>query len=162
MYQLFTLDGLMLFKLFELNSSLFRFHGIISFDLKWKTFRCCFSLLFSDKYNSFNRRLESIADVIVHEIQDSRRRRVTCQVSAILLILYYITIKGILWDRQWKPALLSGMFQSDPSSNYFTIDVWKKWWIHHFIFLPCYCYLYLILHKFCSVLTCDLYGIGLF
>ena len=32
---------------------------------------------------------------------------------------------------------------------------------NHLIFLLSYCYLYLILHKFCSVLTCDILGIGL-
>ena len=36
-----------------------------------------------------------------------------------------------------------------------------KWCMHHFIFELSYCYLYLILHKFCSVLTCDILGIGL-
>ena len=36
-------------------------------------------------------------------------------------------------------------FQSDSSSDCFTTGVWKiKWWIHHFIFLLSYCYLYLI------------------
>ena len=46
-------------------------------------------------------------------------------------------------------------FQSDPSSNCFTIDVW-------IIFLLSYCFfLYLILRKFCSDLTCDILGIGL-
>ena len=32
----------------------------------------------------------------------------------------------------------------------------------HFIFLLSYCYLHFLLRKFCSVLTCDILGIGLF
>ena len=81
-----------------------------------------------------------------------------------------IFFKGILWEHPWKPAIYryltsyhidaaahlffteihfcsrnfkeSYQFQSDPSSNCFTIDVWKiKWWIHHVIVLLSYCYL---------------------
>ena len=38
------------------------------------------------------------------------------------------------------------LINTDLATPCFTIDVWKiKWWIHHFIFLLSYCYLYLIL-----------------
>ena len=54
-------------------------------------------------------------------------------------------------------------FQNDPSSKCFTIDFWKiNCWIQHFISYFLTVFLYLILHKFCSVLTCDILGIGLF
>ena len=53
----------------------------------------------------------------------------------------------------------SSKFQSDLSSNCFTIDVWKIIVVK--IIINSYCYLYLILHKFCSVLTCDILGICL-
>ena len=53
-------------------------------------------------------------------------------------------------------------FQSDQSSNCFTIDVWKiNCCMQQFIFLLSYCYLYLILLKFWGLLTCDILGIGL-
>ena len=51
-------------------------------------------------------------------------------------------------------------FQSDPSFNCFTFDVRKiNCWLTTFYFLLSYCFLYLILHKFCNVLTCDILGI---
>ena len=57
----------------------------------------------------------------------------------------------------------SAKYQSDPSSNCFKIDVWKiNCCMQQFIFLLSYCYLYLILHKFWSVLICDILGIGFF
>ena len=77
-------------------------------------------------------------------------------------------IKGILWDRQWNPSICispqrcrfvyrnaqetkqSIKFQGDPSAI-----------ASNFIVLLFNWYLYLILHKFCSVLTCDILGIGL-
>ena len=91
--------------------------------------------------------------------------------------------KVILWDRRWSPPSIrispqtcwlqkciynhetkqASKFQSDQSSNCFTIDVWKiNCWIQQFIsyFLIGF-FLYLILHKFCSVLTYDILGIGL-
>ena len=83
-----------------------------------------------------------------------------------------------------KPALLSGFlpthadftecisnhetkqtskFQSDPSCNCFTIDVLNiNGWLSTVYFLLSYFLLYRILHKFCSVLRCDILGIGLF
>ena len=54
-------------------------------------------------------------------------------------------------------------FQSDPRSNCFTIDIWIINIEFDSLFLTfSFNLLYLILHKFCSVLTCDILVIGLF
>ena len=61
----------------------------------------------------------------------------------------------------------SSKFLSDPSPNCFTIDVWNiNCWRQQFIsylsyFIFCIA-CYGILHEFCSVLRCDILGIGLF
>ena len=98
-------------------------------------------------------------------------------------VLVYMIFYGILWHRQWRPPSIriffppmliclqkcvsnhdtkqASKFQSDLSTNCFTIIVWKM--LNSTVyFLLSYCvFLYLVLHKFCSVLTCDILGIGL-
>ena len=95
------------------------------------------------------------------------------------------TLKEILWYRRWSPPSIrifpthadfflqkcisnhetkqASKFQSVTSSNCFTIDVWTiNCWLSTVYFLRTFLlFLYHILHKFCSVLTCDILGIGL-
>ena len=60
----------------------------------------------------------------------------------------------------------SSKFQSNPSPNGFTIDVWNIYKLLTFnsLFLTFFSFSFfnLILHKFCSVLICDILAIGLF
>ena len=100
------------------------------------------------------------------------------------LISLFVTLnrrlKGILWDCWKSPPSIRicshtcwfvygntflimklTKFQSDPSSNCFTIDVWKINCYNSLFLTFLLFFLYLILQKFCSVLTCDILGIGL-
>ena len=92
------------------------------------------------------------------------------KVINILHAIIYTSL-GILWDCRWiapsigifSPHMIclqkciynhetkqSFKFQSDPSSNCFTIDVWNiNCWLSTVYFVLSYCFLYLILHKFC-------------
>ena len=81
----------------------------------------------------------------------------------VALLSTNVIFKGILWDRRWSTPSIrifshtcwfflrqgisnhktkqASKFQSDPSTNCFTIDVWNiNCWRQQFIFLLSYCF----------------------
>ena len=74
----------------------------------------------------------------------------------------FFTEMHLTWHHETK---YTSKFQSNPSPNCFTIDVWNiNCWRQQFTFLlNCFFRRICIsfLHEFCSVLTCDILGIGL-
>ena len=91
---------------------------------------------------------------IYHQCPSSRNR----------CAIYDFLITGILWVCRWS----SPSIRIFPHTCWFVTEmqIFHNWRLKNkmFCFLLSYCFcfcLFLILHTFCSVLTCDILGIGL-
>ena len=108
--------------------------------------------------------------VILRSLVDSPQSPLKPEILKSKEIPYFLIrpVRCSVWQIMSKKTKQSSKFLSDPSPNCFTIDLWKiNCWCQQFISYLSYCFFRsdftaFYMYEFCSVLRCDILGIGLF